>query len=72
MFVAFPLRKVAFLHRTGELEVGDVSVVVACSSDHRAETFEACRRGIDRLKEDVPIWKKEHLSAGGSHWVMGA
>ena len=68
----WPLRKVALLHRTGDLAVGDVSVVVACSSGHRAEAFEACRRGIERLKEDVPIWKKEHLVAGEAHWVMGA
>jgi len=68
----WPLHKVALLHRTGDLAVGDVSVVVACSSEHRAEAFEACRRGIDRLKQDVPIWKKEHLVAGEAHWVMGA
>jgi molybdopterin synthase catalytic subunit len=68
----WPLRKVALLHRTGDLAVGDASVVVACSSGHRAEAFEACRRGIERLKQDVPIWKKEHLTAGEAHWVMGS
>jgi molybdopterin synthase catalytic subunit len=72
LFGAWPLRKVALLHRVGELAIGEVSVVVACSSAHRAEAFEACRRGIERLKEDVPIWKKEHLAAGVSHWVMGS
>ena len=72
LFAGWPLRKVALLHRTGDLEVGDVSVVVACSSAHRAEAFEACRHAIDRLKADAPIWKKEHLQAGGSHWVMGS
>jgi molybdopterin synthase catalytic subunit len=72
LFASRPLRKVALLHRTGDLDIRDVSVIVACSSDHRAEAFEACRLGIDRLKELVPIWKKEHLAAGGSHWVMGA
>lgn len=72
LFREWPLRRVALLHRTGELRVGDVSVVVACSSAHRAEAFEACRRGIERLKEDAPIWKKEHLVAGESHWVMGS
>ena len=60
------------LARLGELGIGEVSVIVACSAAHRAEAFEACRLGIERLKDDVPIWKKEHLAAGESHWVMGA
>ena len=72
MFERWPLRKVAFLHRFGELGLGDVSVVVACSSAHRAEAFEACRYGIEQLKKDVPIWKKEHLTTGVSSWVMGS
>ncbi len=72
MLERWPLRKVALLHRTGELGVGEVSVVVACSAPHRAEAFEACRHGIERLKRDVPIWKKEHLVSGASGWVMGS
>ncbi|HEX7464855.1 MAG TPA: molybdenum cofactor biosynthesis protein MoaE [Actinomycetota bacterium] len=72
MLERWPVRRVALLHRTGDLGVGEVSVVVACSSPHRGEAFEACRYGIERLKEDVPIWKKEHLTAGESHWVMGS
>lgn len=64
--------KVAILHRTGELAVGDTSVVIACSAPHRAEAFDACRRGIERLKADVPIWKKESLALGEAHWVMGS
>jgi molybdopterin synthase catalytic subunit len=72
MFAKWPVRRIALLHRTGDLAVGEVSVIVACSSAHRADAFEACRHGIERLKEDVPIWKKEHLSAGESHWVMGS
>ena len=68
----WPVRKVALLHRTGELAIGEVSVVVACSAPHRAEAFEACRYGIERLKEDVPIWKKESLASGDAHWVMGS
>lgn len=72
MAAGWPIRKVALLHRTGDLAVGEVSVVVACSAAHRAEAFEACRHGIERLKEDVPIWKKEHLVSGGSSWVMGS
>jgi molybdopterin synthase catalytic subunit len=72
MLERWPLRKVALLHRSGELAVGEVSVVVACSAPHRAEAFDACRHGIEQLKRDVPIWKKEHLRSGGSSWVMGS
>ena len=72
LFEGWTLRKVAILHRTGDLAVGETSVVVAASAAHRAEAFEACRRGIERLKEDVPIWKKEALVAGDAHWVMGS
>lgn len=68
----WPIRRMALLHRTGDLGIGEVSVVVAVSAAHRAEAFEACRHGIERLKEDVPIWKKEHLAAGESRWVMGS
>ena len=72
LFERWPLRKVALLHRTGELGIGEVSVVVACSAPHRAEAFDACRHGIEQLKRDVPIWKKEHLVSGASDWVMGS
>ncbi len=68
----WPIRKVALLHRTGDLAVGEASVVVAVSSAHRAEAFEACREGIEQLKHEVPIWKKELLATGEGHWVMGA
>jgi molybdopterin synthase catalytic subunit len=72
MLEKWPARKVALLHRTGDLAVGEASVVVACSAPHRAEAFEACRHGIERLKEDVPIWKKEALVSGEAHWVRGS
>ena len=72
MFERWPLRKAALLHRSGELAIGEVSVVVACSAPHRAEAFDACRHGIEQLKRDVPIWKKEHLRSGASSWVMGS
>jgi len=72
MHERWPLRKVCLLHRTGELAIGEASVVVAVSAAHRAEAFEACRHGIERLKDDVPIWKKEQLTSGEAHWVMGA
>ena len=72
LFATWPLRRVALLHRFGELEVGDASVAIAVSAGHRAEAFEACRHAIERLKQDVPIWKKEHLVSGESSWVMGS
>jgi molybdopterin synthase catalytic subunit len=68
----WPVRKVALLHRIGHLDVGDVSVLVCCSAPHRAEAFEAARHGIERIKQDVPIWKRESLTTGESHWVMGS
>ncbi|HEX9311978.1 MAG TPA: molybdenum cofactor biosynthesis protein MoaE [Actinomycetota bacterium] len=72
MLDRWPVRRAALLHRTGELGIGDASVVVACSAPHRAEAFDACRHGIERIKGDVPIWKKEALTAGEAHWVMGS
>jgi molybdopterin synthase catalytic subunit len=72
MLDRWSLRRVAILHRTGDLGIGEASVVVACSAPHRAEAFEACRHGIERLKEDVPIWKKEGLVSGDARWVMGS
>jgi len=56
-------------HRVGQLVVGDVAVVVAASAPHRGEAFEACRAAIDRLKETVPIWKKEWAPGGAGAWV---
>ena len=72
MLARWPIRRVAILHRIGELAIGEASVVVACSAPHRAEAFDACRHGIERLKEDVPIWKKEALVSGEAQWVMGS
>ena len=66
----WPEARVAMAHRTGHLEIGEVSVVVSVSCPHRAEAFAACRWGIDQLKESVPIWKKEHAS-DGSFWIEG-
>jgi len=63
---------VTLLHATGTLAVGQVSVVVAVSAPHRAEAFDAARFGIEELKRDVPIWKKEALTTGDADWVMGA
>lgn len=68
----WPVCRVAIVHRVGTLQVGEASVIVAVSAPHRSEAFEACRHGIERLKEDVPIWKKEGLVSGEAHWVMGS
>jgi molybdopterin synthase catalytic subunit len=61
------LGRVALLHRTGALTVGDVSVVVVVSAPHRSEAFDAARFCIDAIKRSVPIWKRETW-AGGSDW----
>jgi molybdopterin synthase catalytic subunit len=59
----WPVHNVMMIHRIGILNVGDVAVVTAVSAAHRAEAFEACRHAIERIKADVPIWKKEHEHA---------
>jgi molybdopterin synthase catalytic subunit len=65
----WPIGAIALVHRLGHLEVGAISVVVAVSCPHRAQAFEACRYAIDRLKEIVPIWKKENWADGRTEWV---
>lgn len=65
----WPVREIALVHRLGHLEVGEVSVAVAVSCPHRGDAFEACRHAIDRLKEIVPIWKKENHADGTGAWV---
>ena len=65
----WPIGEIALVHRLGRLEVGEVSVAVAVSAPHRADAFAACRHAIDRLKEFVPIWKKDLGPQGESEWV---
>lgn len=65
----WPVGEMAMIHRLGHLEVGDISVAVAVSCPHRAQAFDACRYAIDRLKELVPIWKKENWADGSTEWV---
>ena len=67
----WPVRELAVVHRLGMQYIGDASVVIAVSCDHRAEAFAACRFIIDTLKKTVPIWKKEY-GADGEEWVDGA
>lgn len=59
----------AAVHRTGELTIGDLAVVVAAAAPHRAEAFAACRDLIDTLKDQVPIWKREQFRNGSHTWV---
>ena len=62
---------IAIIQRLGKLEVGDSTVLCACSAPHRDDgCFEAARYGIDRLKEIVPVWKKE-VAADGETWIEG-
>jgi molybdopterin synthase catalytic subunit len=66
----WPVTGVAIAHRTGRLEIGEASVLIAVSAAHRAEAIEACHHAIDRLKQTVPIWKKE-VFEGGEEWIEG-
>ena len=63
------LDRVAMVHRVGKLEIGEVSVVVAVASPHRKDGFEACQYAMDRLKQIVPIWKREVWADGEAEWV---
>ena len=65
----WPVGYIMLVHRLGRLDIGDVSVAVAVSCPHRADAFAACRHAIDRLKELVPIWKREHWADGTTEWV---
>jgi molybdopterin synthase catalytic subunit len=59
----------AAVHRVGDLEVGDLAVVVAAASTHRADAFAAARQLIDELKHEVPIWKHQKFADGSEEWV---
>lgn len=61
--------RVAIHHRLGVLQIGDSAVIVAASAPHRAEAFAVCRAAIERLKQDVPIWKRE-VATDGHAWVV--
>ncbi len=68
----WPVIKISMVHRYGNLRVGDVSVAVAVSCEHRAEAFEACRFAIDAIKGSLPLWKKEKFGSGEESWVKGS
>jgi molybdopterin synthase catalytic subunit len=68
--VKFPIGEIGVLHRIGRLEIGETSLLVAVSSGHRKDAFEACHYAVDRIKQVVPIWKKE-VWTDGSEWIEG-
>lgn len=65
----FGIADAAIAHRIGPVAIGQISLVVAIAAPHRKEAFLACHAAVDRLKEIVPIWKKETFADGGQHWV---
>jgi molybdopterin synthase catalytic subunit len=67
----WPGMRVALHHRTGRLEIGDASVAIVTASPHRADAFAACRYVIERVKQIVPVWKREYFE-GGDVWIEGA
>lgn len=67
----WPDTRYAVMHYKGELPVGGTSIVIAVSSPHRAESFEACRYVIEEIKVHAPVWKQEHYLDGKSDWLPG-
>jgi molybdopterin synthase catalytic subunit len=67
----WPGVQLAVHHRTGRLEIGEASIVIAAASAHRADAFAVCRYVIERVKQIVPIWKHEYFD-GGDMWIEGA
>ena len=67
----WPITGIGIFHRTGRLAIGEASLLVAVSSAHRREAFEACHQAVDRIKQTVPIWKKEIWEDGDGAWVAG-
>jgi molybdopterin synthase catalytic subunit len=65
----WPVREIVLVHRLGKLEVSEISVIVSVSCPHRVDAFAACQYAIDRLKEIVPIWKREIDPQGQAHWI---
>lgn len=68
---AWPDTRLGLHHRIGRLDIGEASIVIAAASPHRANAFAACRYAIERVKQIVPIWKREHFE-GGEVWLEGA
>ena len=66
----FAVGNIAMVHRVGRLEIGESSILIAIAAPHRQPAFEACAYAMDRVKEEVPVWKKEFFADGESHWVQ--
>ncbi|AWZ25811.1 molybdenum cofactor biosynthesis protein MoaE [Rhodococcus pyridinivorans] len=60
---------VAAVHRVGDLTIGDLALVAAVAAPHRAEAFATCAELVERIKAEVPIWKRQHFTEGASEWV---
>jgi molybdopterin synthase catalytic subunit len=67
----WPQVRLGLQHRIGRLEIGEASIIIVAVSPHRADAFAACRYAIERVKQIVPIWKREHFE-GGEVWLEGA
>ena len=65
----WPVIRLALLHRTGRVPLGEASVLIAVSTPHRSEAFECCRWLIDTLKAELAVWKKEVWEGGGESWA---
>ena len=70
VFSKWNINRMAMFHRIGTVKVGETSVIIGVSSEHREESFQACKYAIDSLKRRVPIWKKE-IFTSGQNWVDG-
>lgn len=68
---AWPSARMGMHHRVGRLEIGEASIIIVAASAHRADAFAATRYAIERVKQIVPIWKREHFD-GGDVWLEGA
>ena len=64
--------RVAVVHRTGDLAVGEASIAIAVSTPHRADAFDACRFIIEEVKRRLPVWKHEHYTDGDAAWLANA
>ena len=65
----FAVGEIAMMHRIGRLDIGESSIVIAVAAPHRHAAFEACAYAMDRVKAEVPVWKKEFFTDGADHWV---
>ncbi|MDD4255321.1 MAG: molybdenum cofactor biosynthesis protein MoaE [Methanofollis sp.] len=70
-FATFPVESVDIIHRTGRLRVGENILLIIVGAGHRQEAFAACEYVLERIKESVPIWKKETVKGGDTRWVSG-